>query len=214
MFNQFSPTTNQQPKAPLIPSGAMSFGIVEVTGVKYSKGTGGEYANIKVTLVDSPWERRTVLAMICNPSDNNNSEGWRKQGLAALQHCFEAAGVFNPAQPDTYARFANASFADILRELDGKRIAIKVSIEKGGEGYDDKNGVREYLSPNPVSGTHKSWQKLVAGDFGVKQEGAAAPAQASMGFTAPAPAAAAPQPGFTGAAVPGFLAGAQTKPPF
>lgn len=197
MFNMFNPQTSQSPAIELIPSGTLSHALLEIKEVKTSQSSGGKYANCKVTLVGGQFERRVVFTMIPDPTDENNSEKWRQSGVAALQHILEATGLFDPAKPETYGRFGNATFGEILTAIDGKQVAVKIKIEKGKDGYDDKNAVSDFLSPNPVSRTNRDWVKL--------HQQAAAP-QAS------------PQPSFGGApaptAMPGFLAAGQNKPPF
>src|SRR3546814_13404667 len=40
-----------------------------------------------------------------------------------------------------------------------------LKVEKGTEGYDDKNRVAEYLTPNPASPGNKGWVLLSAGQY-------------------------------------------------
>ena len=76
-------------------------------------------------------------------------------------------------------------------------VAIKITVEKGTGGHDDKNRCR-YLSPNTESDTHKDFQKLLAGDTAPPAETApAAPAATpawggGSGQTPATPAAATP----------------------
>src|SRR3546814_17564265 len=50
-------------------------------------------------------------------------------------------------------------------QLNGLRVAVKLKVEKGTEGYDDKNRVAEYLTPNPASPGNKGWVLLSAGQY-------------------------------------------------
>lgn len=175
MFNQFNPQTNHQPAVELIPAGTLAFAVLTVQGLAKSGNTGGEYAKLELTIDRGPYERRKLFPMIGNPTDERNNEKYRQKSLGDLQHMLEAAGLFKPDQPETYQRFANASFVDILQALEGRTIAIKIKIEKGTDGYADKNVVADFLSPNPVSRTFKSWQQLNEGGAGqAQQQGAAA----------------------------------------
>ncbi len=72
-----------------------------------------------------------------------------------------------------------------------------MKIEKGKDGYEDKNDVGDFLTPNEQSSGYKNFVKLSNGDFGVT----AAPAQrqggGGFGGTGGTPVAPAPAlPGF------------------
>lgn len=191
MFNQFNPTAQHQPAAELIPNNALAFCMVKVQGLKISQA-GGRYASLELTIDRGPFERRKVFSMVGDPTDNNNSEKYRQMSLAALQNMLEAAGIFNPADPNSYAAFANASFDQVMAALDGRTVAIKIKIEKGTGGYEDKNAVADWLSPNPVSRTHKKWLELLNPVQAPPVPGNPGPGYAGGTQFAPPPAAAAP----------------------
>jgi hypothetical protein len=167
MFN-FSPDTKHESPNSLIPNGTLAFAMVSVRGLKNSTTTGGEYADLELVLLGQ-FEGRRVWPMIANPTDERNSEKWRQMAMASIQHACEACGLFNPANPQSYARFANASFIDILTALDGQKVAIKVGIEKGTDGHQDKNKVAVWLTPNPVSSDSKLWAQLLGGETASNQ---------------------------------------------
>ena len=181
----FSPTTGASQAPTLIPAGTLAFANVMVTDLKKSQASGGEYANIELTLDGGDFHGRKVFEMVANPLDNNNSEGWRGMAIANLTRMFEAAGIFKVEQPETYNQFNGKPFTAICTALDGARIAIKIKVEKDKSGaYPDKNKVSEYLSPNPQSGGNKSWEKLLSGNVPAV---AAARPSAFGAPTAPAP---------------------------
>lgn len=163
MFNQFSPTAQHQPQIELIPNGTLAFVQLNVQKLANSQSTGGQYVSLELTVDRGPYERRKIFTMVGDPSDSKNSEKYQQMSLASLQHMLEASGVFNPAQPESYSQFANKGFVQILEALDGKTVAIKIKIEKGQDGYADKNQVADWLSPNPASRSYKQWQQLVSG---------------------------------------------------
>jgi hypothetical protein len=186
----FSPTSGASQSPTLIPAGTLAFANVMITDLKKSQASGGEYANIELTLHGGDFEGRKVFEMVANPLDNNNSEAWRGMAIANLTRMFEAAGVFRVDQPETYNQFNGKPFTAICTALDGVRIAIKIKVEKDKSGaYPDKNKVGEFLSPNPQSGGHKSWEKLISGNAA---EVAAARPSAFGAVKAPAPVASAP----------------------
>lgn len=159
---KFNPETKHDTGGSLIPANVLTFATFKVQKLRQSNNTGGTYADIELIL-QGQYENRRVFDKIPDPADGKNSEKWRQMGMASLQHALEAAGIFDPANPDSYNRFANGGFVDILKALDGKRVAFKVGIEKGTDGHQDRNRVITYLSPNPVSSTNKQYQELLAG---------------------------------------------------
>lgn len=202
MFNTFAPDAKYS-SGDLIPHGALAFANVTVQGLANSQSTGGRYAKLELTIVRGPYERRKLFPMVGDPSDARNSEKYVQMSLAALQHMLEAAGIFDPAKPETYQAFANSTFEQILTALEDKTVAVKIKIEKGQDGYQDKNVVADWLSPNPASSNKKTWDKLLAGGDQVALESAA---QAGFaGFSQTAAPATTPAPATV-------VAGAQAAP--
>jgi hypothetical protein len=201
MSFSFSPETKYESKSNLIPKGVLHKAVLKVRSLKNSQGTGGEYADLELVLCDGPFEGRRVWPMIANPTDSRNSEKWRQMSMGAIQHVCEATGVFRADMPESYNRFAKSAFTDILKEVDGRTVAVKIGVEKGTDGHQDKNNVAEWLSPNPNSATSKLWDKLAKGEHGGEQQsqpvqqGAFSLGGAAMqqGAQAPLPPAA-PQP--------------------
>lgn len=194
MFNQFAPNAQHAPAADLVPAGTLAFAVVTVSGVNISQNSGGKNAKLELTLSSGPYAGRKIWNYLGDPTDPKNSEKYQQMSLAALQHMLEAAGIFNPADPATYQRFANATFEQILAALDGKTVAIKTRIEKGSPGYDDKATVGDWLSPNPASRGFKKWQELTTGGANnaspATQAAPAFAAQPQAATTVAAPAAA------------------------
>lgn len=183
----------------LIPHGTLAFAVIKVTGVKKSKRTGGEYANLELTITEGEYQRRKVWTVIMNPQDPANVDQIKrdegkpdgaKMGLVALTRIFEAAGVFTN-DPRSYQKFNGATFVEILQHIEGLTAGIKVKIAKGGDGYDDKNEVAEFLSPNPASGASQNWGKLTGGVSAPEARKSAftPPIQAPAPVQAPAQAA-------------------------
>lgn len=171
MDNMFSPTSGAGQAPQLIPAGTLHFAVFHTKEIKKSQNTGGTYARVELSLIDGPYEGRKIWTIVMNPLDKANVNQQKRaegkpdgaaMGLTALTRMLEACRVFDPAKPDSYKQFNGKSFEDILQALDGNKVAVKIKIAKGSEGYDDKNEVGEYLSPNPGSGGHKPWQTLVS----------------------------------------------------
>lgn len=191
MDNMFNPTSGAGDAPQLIPDKTLHFAQVAVKELKKSQNTGGTYARLELTLIDGPYEGRKVFTIVMNPLDKANvneakrAEGkpdGAKMGLTALTRMLEAARIFDPAQPDTYRQFDSKPFEAILQALDTHKVAVKIKIAEGKDGYESKNEISEYLSPNPQSGGNRAWTTLIGGQPAVAQARAAA-------FTAPRPAA-------------------------
>lgn len=165
----------------LIPAGTLAWALLTIRGVKHSNSTGGKMADYELTISDGPFSTRKLWGFIGDPSDQTNSEGFRTMGLAALQHICEIAGIFDPNKPETYQRYANATFEQICADIDGKRVGIKISVQKGQDGYQDKNQVGAWLSPNPKSGSFKLFERLLKGDTAAPDKSGLQPAQATFG---------------------------------
>lgn len=166
-FN-FAPTANQAPAIQLIPAGTPALTVMTVKEVKRSNNSGGLMAQLEFTIARGPYERRKVWMYVGDPNDEKNSEKWRPMCLATLQHLLESSGIFNPADPATYGRYATVpaehAFTTILQDLDGKHVAVKLKIEKGTDGNDDRNTVGVVLSPNPNGRTAKAYADVQNGE--------------------------------------------------
>ncbi len=174
----FTPNSGAGEPRSLIPDKTLAFAQVRFQEIKRSQKTNGEYARLEFVINDGPFEGRRVYSIVMNPLDQANvneaarAEGkadGAKMGLTALTRMFEAARIFDPAKPETYARFNGATFGEILQQLDTQTVAIKVKVVPAKDGYDEKNEVAEYLSPNPASGAVKLWQQLIGGQGAVQQ---------------------------------------------
>lgn len=224
MFN-FAPDQNQRSPIELIPPGTPLLCVVSVESIGISKSTGGRNAKICLTAIRGPYERRKIWSWISDPNDEKHSQEGRQMSLANMQHMLESCGIFDPSKPETYGRYASVApdhvFQTIMRDLDGKHVAIKVKIEKGTDGYEDRNAVQAILSPNPNGRTAKAYDEVKAGADTKVQKPAAGgtsafgqpAAQSSFGgfgqqqASAPAPATAqvASQPEHPQSAAPGWL---------
>jgi hypothetical protein len=187
----------------LIPNGQLAWAILSVRGTKGSQ-SGGQYLDIELTLDDNqPFARRKLFDMIGDPHFAGNSEAYRQMGLIAITRILEAG---RGAGPNNMAGYQLADYS----QLSGLRVPIKIKVEKGTGGHDDKNRVAEYLTPNPASQSgHKGFVALQAGQYGAT---AAKPAAAASGFGQPAATGAA-QPGFSAAPAPAAAWGAPSAEP-
>jgi hypothetical protein len=187
----FNGQTSSSTNRTLIPAGVRAFATLTVKGMKVGRESNARYAECELQINSPhPFERRKMFLNINDPSDPNAKEGAVKMSMGALSRMLEASGLVQVGNEASYAAVSNQDFETIMSWLDARTVGIQVRIEKGQGGYDDKNGVGEWLSPNPLSGGFKGWQKLLAGDLGVP------PAPPTPGAPGGAPAAVVPAPAF------------------
>src|SRR3546814_16679438 len=92
--------------------------------------------------------------MIMDPNFESNSDAAKQMGNAAIGRILEAGRNAGPHNPQGYV-------IGSYEQLNGLRVAVKLKVEKGTEGYDDKNRVAEYLTPNPASPGNRSEERRV-----------------------------------------------------
>lgn len=197
MVMDFSVGAGAGTSSDLIPNGRLAWAIINFRGHKDTKepnetGQRGKFIDLELTIDEGqPDARRKLWHKISDPLWPHNTEKSRQRGMADISRILEVANNAGPGNPDGY-RIPNY---DVLH---GKRVAIKIGIETGTNGFADKNKVADFLTCNPASASFKTYQRLLAGDFGGVAAAAPPAAQASFaGFGAPAAAvAAAPVAGF------------------
>jgi hypothetical protein len=187
----FSQGAGQSTGSDTIPNGQLAWAVLTVRAVKPSLA-GGQYLDVELTIDDEqPYARRKVWEMIGDPKFAGNSEAYRTMGEVAISRILEAGNNAGPANMAGY-------HIDRYEQLSGLRVPIRIGVEKGRPGYDAKNRVSEWLTPNPQSSSgYADFQLLASGVF--NKLGTAAPAKApatSSGF---------------GGAVPGNAATTQTS---
>lgn len=155
-----------------LPAGVLLFAILNVKGTKAS-ASGGGYLDCELTIDQGqPYAGRKIFDMIGDPMNAGNSEKYRDMGSIAITRILECRGA-GPNNPNGYK-------IDNYAQLSGARVGIKVGIEAGTNGHDDKNRVSEWLTPNPASQSgNKGWVKLMAGDHNLPTAGGTSGAQAS-----------------------------------
>lgn len=167
----------------LIPHGFLCWVMVNFKGMKNGSkendlGRFSRYADVELTIADQqPYARKKVFTTVGDPDSENNTDGYRQMGMTALTRMVEAAGIVNPEEPASYEKLNGKSIEQVMSMLDGKYVAIKVKFSKGSGGYDDKNEVGEFLTPNAQSQSNKHFIKLTNGDHGIT----ANPAQQRQG---------------------------------
>ncbi|OFX03260.1 MAG: hypothetical protein A3E78_12025 [Alphaproteobacteria bacterium RIFCSPHIGHO2_12_FULL_63_12] len=190
-----APTT-QPGSGELLPKGLRHWAILTLRPHNFdmgiaetpSKTTDARYLDVEMTLCNGPFDKRKVWDKI----GVGGTEKYVQAGMAAIRHILEVGKKAGPTNMVGYQ--IESYFA-----LDGLLVAVRVGVEKGKDGYEDKNNVR-YLSPNPESDTVKDFEALVRGEFmpAPKATPGGAPAQPAWGPSQapppPPPQSPAPSP--------------------
>lgn len=187
----------------LIPAGTLVMATFVIDEIKIG-GAPNHTRYFKSHLVvneGQPYAKRWIFTNVMDPAHESNSDGAKQFGRRAIQALLETNIGAHPDKPESY------EIKDEL-VLSGMKVAVKVKIEEGKNGYPDKNDVAEWLSP--INEKHaKMYEDIKAGNHG---GGAPAPAQNGFAQAAdprPEPplqeaAPADPQPG-NGSGEPGWL---------
>lgn len=173
----------------LIPSGALSFGIIRIRPFNLdanviatpSKSSEAQYLDCEITLQGGAWDKRKIWTRI----GTAGSKAYINMGMSSMKAIRESGVGASPQQPHLYGM-------DSYMELDGLTVGIKIKIDSS-PGYSDKNEVAVFLSP-VQDGVKKFWDRLIAGDCQPDPNAIVAkrsPAKAAPG--AGAPEAAAPR---------------------
>lgn len=153
-------------------------------------GKENSYLKCKIAITEGEYERRIVFHNIMR----GPGEKALNMGNAQLRAILEYGNNAGPHNPKGYILTGDNGAEFLPWTKDGIPVAVKIGIEKGKDGYKDKNVVRLFLSPNPESDGHKDFLRLQKGDVRPVNPAAAQPVVASWSKpAAPAtPAAAAP----------------------
>lgn len=161
----FAPDQHNGRSFELLPTGLLTWARLEFDEFRNSTSSeGGRYANMIATVQTGQFRGRKLFFMVCDIFDARNSKGFREMAFVQLKHICEALGLFQPQSPTSYARFDNSDFQQIIQTIigmDDPTVPIKITFQKGKDGYEDKNGL-DFLSPNENSPTAKSYKALYA----------------------------------------------------
>jgi len=169
----FSPETSNTGSSSieLIPAGTIAKVVIAVRDIKHSQSTGGRYLDLELIIDGGKFDRRRVFSIICDPWDDKTSEKAKEMAVGSITRIMESAGVFNPANPETYNVFNGASINEVALAMSTKSVYIVIGIQKGKDGRADKNEVKEWTSPNPKSNGYKSYTLAQGGAESVSVQG-------------------------------------------
>ena len=169
MFDFSNAPTDQGGVGDTIPEGTLAWAILTVRPHNLAVGAvltpsksnpDNRYLDCELTILEGPYARRKVWHMI----GLEGSDKWVAQGMSSVRHILEVGRVItNFAAGEPKYRLNESLGERAFMELNELRCAVKLGIEKQ-EGYEAKNRVKAFLSPNPTSNTHKDFMRLVSGD--------------------------------------------------
>lgn len=214
----FSRYAGTESKSPLIPAKTLAWIWINLRGLKVSQA-GGRYLDIEAVVDDHtpaghPFSRRKLFLKVMDPTWAQNSEAAKEMGSITVTRMLESGRNAGPHN------LAGYHVSEDYRELNQIRVAALIGVEPGKDGYDDKNRIDEWLTPNPTSKSgHKLWDPLIRGLYLADQRKTPAPAvpsAASFGTQPQAPTApAAPMtpPAPAQGSMPWGAAGSFNQPP-
>ncbi len=191
----YSSAPTKQGSGELIPHGTLARGWFQVepfnlngrmieTPPKAGGKAKNSYLKARITITEGEHERRIVFHnLMRGPEDKA-----KNMGNAQMRAILEYGNGF-PTNPRW--AFIDDDYGQLWDDARGGGMpcGIKIGIEKGKDGYADKNVVLAFLSPNPESDSHKDYLKLVRGETAPAAKPAAGPA-GPQSWTTAAPAAA------------------------
>jgi hypothetical protein len=155
-----------------IPDGTLAWAILSLRrgkeGTPETISNSGEssYLDFELTITEGPFAKRKVWEMV----GTRGTEKYVNQGRSSIRSILE---VGRGASAANMAGYQIAGY----EQLDTLKVAIEIGVEKQ-QGYQDKNRVKSWLTPNTESSTHKKFAKLLAGETS-----APAAAQTGSGVT-------------------------------
>ena len=146
--------------------------------------SGFEYLNMEFTLVSAPMAKRKIFQ---NAGVGGTTDGHQKAAditRSFIRSMLESARGIDPKDESEKAQKARRiqSWGDLV-ELE---FAVEIGIEKGKDGYDDKNKIARVLTPG-----HANYVKVMSGETilpgsSVPHVAAAATSSASVASAVPA----------------------------
>lgn len=177
---------NQAPKqttSDLIPDGT----IVPVNATLRPGGAGdggwerrskegvSQGLDFEFTVIEGPFARRKFWTLFTVSGETAGHQTAAEISISRIRAMVESARGINPADESEAAMAARRITS--WEELDGLRFWAKVGLERGKDGYKDKNQLKSVITPDS-----KDWTKLDQGDRPVAKP-AAAPAAAKPAAT-------------------------------
>lgn len=138
----------------LIPLNTLLWANLSVRETRRAKtenrdGRFGSYIVLELVVAEGqPHANRYIWKNIPDPADPENTDRGREMGETAIRRILETRN--------------QGMILNTYDDLSGSKVAIRVGVERGEDGFPDKNTVAEFLTPNPNSNGYKGWVRLSA----------------------------------------------------
>jgi hypothetical protein len=159
-LNNVAPAEYENTPLELMPDGTIARGIVKLTGgdmelpefgagtfFKSSQSTSAKWLPIEVTIVGGEFDKRKVWHNIFVDGDKLSERGVpvaKEIGLRTLKSMIDSA--FNLSSKDDSPQAQAARNLNGVNDLNGVSICFSIGVEKGTNGYADKNKIKYVLT--------------------------------------------------------------------
>ena len=147
----------------LLPDNQMAFVRINYRELHTNTNTGTRSLDLELTICENqPYAGRKIWMYMADPFWSQNSEKYNEMGKVHFARILE---IGNNAGPNNLAGYDIGAWPDGFQNLNGMVAAVRIGIEKGENGYSDKNKVVEFLSNNPDSASFKMYEALTQGHY-------------------------------------------------
>jgi hypothetical protein len=181
----------------LIPDGTVARAFIKLSGGDHelpefgggtyfkSSQSGAKWMPIELTIVGGPYDKRKVWQNIFVDGAKTDQNGFsiaKRIGLETIKKMVDSHFALDMKDVSPEAAQKRGSINGV-HMLNGMQICFKIGIEKGSNGYADKNKIKTVLTPGS--------QEFIAGDATAVAPAATPTPQAAAAPSAPATANAA-----------------------
>jgi len=142
--------------------------------LKRSKAGNSLMLDCEFVVIEGPYAKRKFWTLFTVDGETDGHAKASDISRARLRSMLESARGVNPDDESDAAQRARE--VEGWGDFDGMRFWAKVGIEKGKDGYADKNILREVITPD-----RKAWSKLDGSTSAAPAAPRAAPAPANSG---------------------------------
>jgi len=181
----------------LIPDGTVARAFIKLSGGDHelpefgggtyfkSSQSGAKWMPIELTIVGGPYDKRKVWQNIFVDGAKTDQNGFsiaKRIGLETIKKMVDSHFALDMKDVSPEAAQKRGSINGV-HMLNGMQICFKIGVEKGSNGYADKNKIKTVLTPGS--------QEFIAGDATAVAPAATPTPQAAAAPSAPATANAA-----------------------
>lgn len=146
--------------------------------LKRSQNTGSTGLDVEFTVVDGPYAKRKFWKLFTMEGPNDGHAKAAEISASQIRGILESARGIRPDDESEAAR--SARVIHTWGDLDGLRFVGKIGVEKGTNGYKDKNTLAIAITPD-----RQQWKAIEQAAVGTRQAQPAAPQAAPATQAAP-----------------------------